>query len=167
MACGRRGRAGPSWGPEPSGASRATGQAVAAGRRRLQAPHSRWPLPVRLRLRSAPEPHHTAGTLPHLCPADGSRRFRKRHVRHPPRPAPCRWSGTHVLQNLGPEWRLVGGARAATCGGETPMRGEQGHFSKGKSSSEEGDEDRRPQLSEPALLGDSVGLRWTITHLGG
>ena len=32
---------------------------------------------------------------------------------------------------------------------------------------EEGEEDRRPQLSEPALLGDSVGLQWTVTHLGG
>lgn len=92
IACGRRGRAGLGWGPEPSGAARATGRAGGAGRRRLQAPHSRWPLPVRLRSRSAAGPHHTAGTLAHLSPADDSRRFRKRHVRHPPRPAPSLWS---------------------------------------------------------------------------
>lgn len=68
IACGRRGRAGPSWGPEPSGASRATGQAGGAGRRRLQAPHSRWPLPVRLRLRSAPEPTTLRGPFPTCAP---------------------------------------------------------------------------------------------------
>lgn len=90
FACGRRGRAGPGWGPEPSGASRAAGRAGVARRRRLQAPHSRWPLPARVRPRSAARPHHTPGTLPHLSPrttlgASGN-------VTSGAHPAPSLWS---------------------------------------------------------------------------
>lgn len=106
-------------GPEPSGASRAQAGQGAQGGEGCR-PHT---LTVAARRQTpiecpVPGPHHSWDPL-HLSPADDSRRFRKRHVRHPPRPAPppplvCELN----FKNLGPERATGGGARAPPAGEE-------------------------------------------------
>lgn len=92
-------------------------------------PHSRWPLAVRLRSRSAPRPC-TAGTLPHLSPRTtlGASENVTSGIRPaPPRPLPlvCELS----LKNLGPERRLVGGLELPPAG-ENTNEERRGHFGK-------------------------------------